>query len=176
MRTTKGCLILRGKLYHAVWYYGNKRFAVSTKTGNRKEALAKMQDLVAPFTAATDTAVQEALVGRMNGRKSAAERLLDERAPALRIVDTWRAFMESPARPDSGKGTLAWYETHWGNFREWIGRVHPDCEHLRDVTPDMAAAYARELAGARLSASTYNQRRNLLRMVWRVLADEGRLT
>lgn len=176
MRTTKGCLILRGDTYHACWYHAGKRYQYSTKCTVKKEAQKVLDDLIAPFTASTDAALQESIAGRVDGRKAEAERLTDERTPALRIVDTWSAFVASPTRPDSGERTMEGYETHWTIFRDWLKRVHPDCEHLRDVTPDMADAYARELAGEKKSASTFNQKRNLLHLLWRCLAKEGRLT
>ena len=179
MRTTKGCLILRGKTYHAVWYFKGKRFAVSTKTENLKEANEKLKDLVSPFKAATDTAVQEALVGRMNGRKAEADRLLDEHNPGLPIVAAWEAFLNAPVdsrrnrktgnRPDTGAATLKRYREQWDRFADWMKAHHPDKPTLRDVSPELAAKYAAELS-RNVGPATYNKHAALLSLVFRVLA------
>jgi len=99
-----------------------------------------------------------------------------ERNPPPRLARIWDMFLDSPNRPDSGPSTLRQYESEWDRFTRWLTGKHPDVVHMHQVTSTMASDYARDLNAAKLSASTYNQHRNLLRMVWRVLADECRLT
>lgn len=92
-------------------------------------------------------------------------------APGVRIVDAWDAYEASPTRPDSGESTLHQYSFQWGRFARWMASTHPEAATLRDVTPALAAAYARDLAGASIAPGTVNKHVALLRLVFRVLAD-----
>ncbi|MFZ4395148.1 MAG: tyrosine-type recombinase/integrase [Kiritimatiellia bacterium] len=62
----------------------------------------------------------------------------------------------------------------WTAFTTWSATAHPDVKELRQVTPVMAEEYARHLAEKNFSPSTYNQHRNLLRLVWHVLGEQAR--
>jgi integrase len=186
MRTTKGTLYRRGGIFHAEWHHAGKRYRVSTGQSIRKDAAKRLAELVAPFAAGTEAALMEALAGRAAGRKVEAERLMDAATPPLRLADAWSAFAESPHRPDSGERTLAGYETHLAMFRGWLATAYPaakrdagspaasSIEYMRDVTPAIAAEYVQSLAAAKVSASTFNQKRNFMRLLWRVLADKAR--
>jgi integrase len=54
--------------------------------------------------------------------------------------------------------------------------VRPEVQFLRDVTEEIAEAYAIDLQGTSPTASTYNQHIGLLRMLWRVMAKRIRST
>ena len=176
MKRTTGTLEKRGKVYYAVWTHKGTRHVVSTGHRDKAKALDFLAEKVAPFRAQNEVATMQAIQGRIEGLTAEAARLADAANPPLTIGDTWRAFLQSPSRPDSGPRTLQEYEGRWNRFEEWAGEQTPRLRFLRDVQREHAAAYAADLAAAKVSASTFNQHRNLMRLVWRCLGEEARCT
>ncbi len=178
MKTRSGYLFQRKK--GGNWYVrtvvDGKAIVKCTGTTKRREAEKLKTDIMAPYMLGNEVNVLEAVQTRLSGRKAKLAQLEDELKPPPPVEEVWSCFMGSPARPDSGEATLERYHSEWKRFAAWLKKEHPQAKTLRDVTPAMAAAYAKELSAARLSASTFNQHRNLLRMVWRVLEDECKLT
>ncbi len=67
------------------------------------------------------------------------------------------------------------YSFKWKRFLAWLETHHPEVQTLREVTREIGKEYAKDLGAEKLSASTFNQHKNLLKMVWRVLTDECKL-
>ncbi len=176
MKTRTGYLIKRGKTFYAVWTVSGKKFMKSTGETDRRKAKTRLAEIMQPFLVENEVRTLESVKARIEGAKGELARIEADRNPPPRLSRIWDLFLESPSRPDSGPATLRRYEGEWDRFARWLAAKHPEAEHLNQVTPAMAADYARDLNAAKLSASSYNQHRNLLRMVWRVLADECRLT
>jgi integrase len=174
MKRTTGTLEKRGHVYYAVWTNKGTRHVVSTGQRDRDLALDFLAEKVAPFRAQNEVATMQAIQGRVMGLTAEAARLADAANPPLTMGDTWRAFLASPRRPDSGERTLAGYASHWNRFEEWAGDQQPRLRFLRDVCREHADAYAANLTAAKVSASTFNQHRNLLKLVWRCLGEEAR--
>jgi integrase len=151
-----------------------KLYRVSTKTKNPKKARAELRREIAPFLAGEEVATLQSVVGRLTGATAEAARLHDAANPPLRIADTWRKFLQSPRRPDSGARTLQEYESRWARFEEWAGNQKPAPVFLREVTRDHANRYAADLTAARLAPATFNAHRNLLKLVWRCMAEDAR--
>lgn len=176
MKRTTGTLEKRGKVYYAVWTNKGKRHVVSTGHRNRDKALAFLAEKVAPFRAQNEVATMQAIQGRIEGLSAEADRLADAANPPLTIGDTWRTFLQSPSRPDSGPRTLQEYEGRWNRFEEWAGEQEPRLRFLRDVQREHAAAYAADLTAARFAPATFNAHVNLLKLAWRCLGEEARCT
>ncbi|MBM4148711.1 MAG: hypothetical protein FJ224_06675 [Lentisphaerae bacterium] len=175
MKTRKGWLVKRGKTYHAAWKVSGKLFTKSTGKTDKREATTRLAEIMRPFLVEDEARTLETVKARIEGAKAELAKIEEERNPPPILARVWDCFMASPARPDSGDATLRQYEAEWNRFAGWLSREHADVQHLHEVTPGMVADYARDLAAAKVSASTFNQHRNLLRMLWRVLADECRL-
>ncbi len=176
MRTTQGTLIKRGGTFYALWYHKGKRYRVSTGCHTKREAEKRLADLTAPFLAGAEVAVLQAVSGRLQGVEREAEQLMDAANPPLAVADTWRTFLQSPSRPDSGPRTLQEYEGRWNRFEEWAGDQTPRLRFLRDVQREHAAAYAADLTAARFAPATFNAHVNLLKLAWRCLGEEARCT
>lgn len=176
MKTRRGWLVKRGRTWYATWEVAGKRFQKTTHKTDKREATTELARIMEPFLIEDEARTLEHVKARIEGARGELARIDEERNPAPKIELIWGAFLESPSRPDSGDGTLCCYESEWRRFKAWLGATHPEVDHLAQVTPATAAEYARDLSAAKLSASSFNQHRNLLRMVWRVLADECRLT
>ncbi len=95
--------------------------------------------------------------------------------PPLSIAEAWEAFRTSPARSECGEGNLYHYRHQWERFRQWIEENRPEETRLADVTEATARAYAVDLSSSGISGATYNKHITLLRMVFRVLSEEGRI-
>jgi integrase len=176
MKTRKGWLVKRGKTYHAAWKIGGKLFTKSTGQTDKRNALTRLAEIMEPFLVEDEARTLESVKTRLEGARAELAAIDEARNPPPQVKRIWGLFLDSPGRPDSGEATLRKYEPEWSRFTAWLARTNPDIEHLAQVTPAMAADYARDMTAAKLSASTFNQHRNLLRMVWRVMADECRLT
>jgi integrase len=148
----------------------------STGTPSRREAERRKADIVRPYLLGDRVDVLKAVSARLSETVEEIERIEEEQNPPPFVAMVWVRFMASQSRPDSGDSTLKQYHAEWKRFESWLSREHPAAVFLHDVTPGIAADYARDLTSAKVSASTFNQHRNLLRLVWRVLADEARLT
>ena len=184
MKTTTGTLVKRGKTYSARWTIAGKVFTKTTGKTNHAKALAEMKRIVAPFVGVGEVEALERVSARLVGRKAEVERLEAEANPPPEIgtivnrglvSPVWLAFIASTGRPDSGEATLRQYESEFKRFAEWLSAKRPRVKYLHEVTVHDAEDYARNLNEARVSASTYNQHRNFLRLLWRVLKDRAQL-
>jgi integrase len=139
-----------------------------------REAEAERDRILAPFTTADELEQLKAIEARLEeatARHEVAER---KAVPDLLFESAWPAYLDSRARPDSGQGTLANYERHLRQFREWLASAHPEVTTVPGVTGEIAKDYAREIDGGRISANTYNKRINFLRLFYRIMVEEGR--
>lgn len=178
MKTRKGHLFQRrpgGNWAVRVVVDGNV-IVRSTGTPIRREAERRRAEIMRTFALGDEATVLKAVAARIQEAETEAAHIDAEQNPPPPLDRVWMRFANSPLRPDSGDRTLEGYETHFKRFVAWLADRHPKVDHLHEVTPAMAADYARHLGTEKVSASTFNQRRNALRMVWRVLADEARLT
>jgi len=175
-RSTKGYLERRGRVYFAVWSREGRRYRRTTGETDVAAARRKLASLVAPFLAKDEAALLDALRGRAEGKRADADRLANELNPPLKVADAWQAFAASKRRPDSGASTLLQYASEWRRFAAWVDKTPPPVEFLRDIGRDRADAYAADLDAAKVSPSTFNQHIRLLRLVWKVLAEQARCT
>lgn len=170
----EGTLKLRGGIYHAQWTVNGKTYSRSTKTSNKREALAKLEEYIAPFRAGNEKAVLENISTRLQGIKgeiAAAE----AKKPALLISAAWDAYEKAPNRPDSGKRTLEGYAGQFKIFEDWIKANHPEIAELRHVTQEVADEFINHIGSTR-AANTYNKYKTFFSCMWEVLSDVGKLT
>jgi integrase len=162
------------------WYVrytvDGKPIEKSTGTSNRKQAEAIRAEWLSAFKLQGKTEVLQAVAAQLADTETKLAAIDAQRHPPPEIRQIWSRFLDSPSRPDSGESTLHVYSFKWKRFEVWLGEKYPDAKHLHEVTPAIATAYAKDLTAAKMSASTFNQHKNLLRMVWRALTDECRLT
>ena len=172
-RTRRGSIYRRGGVWWLKYQVAGRMVYQSLGPGSRQEAEAKRAEIMRPLAQAAEADALAVLVGRMRRAKDAAK---EAQRPPLMVAEAWAAFVKSPSRPDSGPATLRAYECHFDVFEAWIGATYPAAKALRDVTPEMARAYAEHLSGARkLSANTYNKHIRFLDLLWRVLREPGQL-
>lgn len=170
----EGTLKLRGGIYHAQWTVKGKTYSRSTKTGNKREALAKLEEYIAPFRAGNEKAVLENFTTRMKGLEAEIAEV-EAKKPALLICVAWDAYEKAPNRPDSGESTLEGYGSQYKIFVEWIKEKHPNIEELREVTQEIADEFINYIGSTR-SANTYNKYKTFFSCMWEVLKEVGKLT
>ena len=168
-------LVKRGRVWFVSFMRDGKRVVQTTQKTDLGEARGVRDNILAPFRAADKVETLKTLAGRMTVAQEDLTRIRDEQ-PALALADVWQAYLETPSRPDSGARTLQGYKVEWMAFAKWIGKKYPAVTELRQVPPAMVEEYARHLAAKGFSPSTYNQHRNLLKLVWHVLGEAGRCT
>lgn len=176
MKKRTGHLFKRGETYWLRWQIEGKRFSQSLGTRQKREAEAAAERILAPMRAADTAEALRAVQVRLADAETTAARLADEAAPPLAIRRAWDMYLESQTRPQSGPRTLADYQSHFDTFARWLAGAYPEAGTLRDVTPDMAAAFFRHLESERrLSGNRLNKFRRFLTTFFRVLAKPARI-
>lgn len=174
MKRRTGYLIQRGKTWYACWTVSGKKFMRTTGKGDRRDAEKELRRIMEPFALGDEVTTLENIAARIKGRTSEMVRLDEEANPPLTLADAWKAYDASPMRPDSGDSTLRGYRNRFSRFTEWAKKHHPAALAIRDVTPAMAAEYAQDLSGDKVSASTFNQSIGFLRLLWKTLDAAAR--
>ena len=168
--------------YYLQYTLNGKRIATVLKDadGNnitdRDQAEAERKRILAPYQTGQTVETLRAVQTRIIEAEAEHIQAVEDANPPPQIKQIWDLFLASPARPDSGENTLRVYSFKWQRFLDWLTKNYPEKKSLHEITTADASQYVQDLTTAKLSASTFNQHRNLLRMVWRVLADECRLS
>ena len=178
MKTRSGYLFKRN---HAWYCQVNENGQRTTRTmrnpddtpcRTRREAEAAQVEFMRLFTAKDKVEALKTIAARIEGEEALIAKLEETQNPPLTIADAWAAYERSPRRPDSGESTMRGYRDSINKLAEWVTEKHPATVALRDVTPDLAAAFAQSLTT--ISPSTFNQRIGFLRLLWKTVADEAR--
>ena len=142
----------------------------STGTTIRRDAEKERDRILERYRLADKVTRLQAITAELNKAESDVKELVN---PPPGIKSAWNRFESSPERPDSGPATMKQYLSEWERFERWLTANRPAVERIDQVTFEVAAAYAGDLTDAKLSANTFNQHRNLLRLVWRVLLPDA---
>ena len=141
-----------GGNYYFRYQVEGKRKAVSLKTRNRKEALAKAEAML-PVLKASSVEVVAAHV------KQARSWVRSHRR--LELSEAWHVYKAHPDRPNPGTpARMRRYQSYFGDFVKWA--AERDCTYLDEVGDELAMAYADELKERGLAVDTHNKR------IWRV--------
>lgn len=173
-----GHLRKRGKknIYYLRYVIDGKAFEISTGETDKKKAQTFTRDHLAGFNLTRRGENLKAVEAQIADVQTKIARAEEKANPPPEISKLWDRFLESPIRPDSGPSTLKQYQAEWNRFVAWLNENHEKVKDLRQVTPKMARDYAGHLISEKVSASTFNQHRNFLKMMWRVMDEECRLT
>ncbi|MBN2164224.1 MAG: site-specific integrase [Pontiellaceae bacterium] len=155
-----------------------KRHALTGKDGkpitDLREAEAERKRLTAPLRAGKREDQLEALTAALSQAKANTEEAMEEAAALIPLSMAWEAYLDSADRPDSGEDTLRFYAAYWTAFTTWMKENAPAVKDMRNVTPQIAAEYAKSLNGG-TSANTYNKHTGFLRLFFRVLEQDAGL-
>lgn len=180
-KTRTGYIFKRGNNFYCAWRVNDKLItrALRDECGQpittREKAETAREKYISPIAAADEAEILEHLKHKLEGRKAEIAKWEDEKNPPLAIDQTWKQFLASPNRPDSGDSTLRQYEFQWQAFADWMKEKQADKPTLREVTREIAEEYASSLNHGKFSASTYNKHLNLLTLVFRVVKNKAKL-
>lgn len=169
-----GNLYRRGNVWWLRYMVEGKTVYESLHCTSREDAEKERKRIMRPLMAADKADVLANISKRLTDAKDEQAAADEEANPPLAISAAWDAYYDSKSRPDSSERTLAGYESAWKRFKRWIEKEHPDIKQMRDVSKNLAAAYATILEADGVTASTFNQHIGLMRLVWRTLAEEIR--
>lgn len=181
-----GSLEWHGGKWRARWVVDGQTFTRSTGETNEAKARKALEAFVAPFrlrdeaeaaerTARRAEADGHARTGADLRHESRAKR---ERAAALvafPLADAWRAYADSLLHREWTPKTAALNAARVGAFVDWMAAAHPDIRSARDVRPEHAQAFLRQLR-RRATGKTFNDYRAILLQTWtalRRLPDSG---
>jgi len=169
MKTRSGHLYQ--KTNGGTWYVrtqvDGKVIVRSTKTKNRREAEKRRTEIMEPYALGDRAKVFKEVVNKLHETESKLAALNEP--PPLAIETAWIKYNNSGDRPDSGDSTLDRYHSIWKRFENWIADNHADIETLDQVTEQLTAAYVESLKAAKFTASTFNQHKNFLKLLWTTL-------
>lgn len=186
MRTkskSPGALILRGSRFYCFWRVNGKMIgralrdengAAITTRPEAEKAKARLMEIVAKQDEVQSLrSIQHAI----DDKQTEIDRLNDEQNPPLSLAATWTAFVSpTSGRKPVEKSSLLAYENIWKQFHTWLESSHPALKTLRDVTRDIAKGYLDNLIGRGVTNKTTNNHLSTLRYIFKVLADEAKLT
>ena len=156
-----GTLQKRGGVFYAVWKFGGKRYAVSTKETTEREARKRLAEIMANFT-------NEHNAGAV--LESVKESLQRAQGRGLRIADAWATFERNKLRRAVAATTLEVYRYRFGVFARWAaGKV----ENVDDVTPEVARRFMAHAAETS-SPKTFNDFLAVLALTWKTFVADGR--
>ena len=167
-----GCIFRKGRTYYLRWMVDGVTLKRSLRTGDRREADAEAERILAAYRAKDRAEVLANVTARLDGAKAELARI-EAANPALRLADMFAAFRANPNRPQGGARTLGGYEAQAARFVAWMAAHYPAAVEMRHVTRPMAAAFLADLATT-FSANTYNKYVSLLRLVWRTVGRAAR--
>ncbi len=188
MKRRTGYVYRHGAGYVCRWVVNGKRFVQTLRypegdpegrdgqpVGDRRDAIRIQASLMEGYRVGDEVAVLESVRAKLENRKDELVKVAEDKADELTVAGAWDRYLTSSNRPDSGESTLGHYAGEWRRFADWMTKHHPASPALRSVTPEMADAYAANLAGV-CSASTFNRHVALLTLVCRVLAKPAMMT
>ncbi len=143
---------------------------------DRTQAEAERKRILSPYQTGSEIETLRAIQSRITDAETRKAEAEENAEDALRIADAWRAFEHHPNRPQCSERTLDQYKSEFKRFLAWVQKDHPATVAMRDVTEQHATGYAADMDAAKVTASTFNQHRNFLVMLWRVLRKDARLT
>ena len=177
-----GCLSKRGRTFYCTWRVNGRAIskALYDKDGHPittlREAEVARAALMSSFTVSDEATSLESISAKLEGKKAELFRLENEQNPPLKITSAWDAYLSNPNRPDSGPQTLRQYENHFDQFCAWLKERLPTLLALREINSKIAEEYATYLTQRELSANSFNKHICFLKLFFRVLKDNARLS
>ncbi len=167
----RGNIYLRGQVWWLRYMVNGQTTSQSLATTDKREAQQKANELLMPLTLKSKADALAVLQTRIED----TEQAIVDAMPKIPLTKAWDAYLQAANRPDSGPRTLLQYESEANRFVSWMEREFPEIITMEQVTREHAEAYAQDMRAARLSASTFNQHRNFLSLLWRTLKDTATL-
>lgn len=146
--------------YYFRYQINGQRKAVSLKTKNQKEAIAKANELL-PVVKATTTEVISAHV--KHARDLAA------RKKTLMLSNVWDIYSQHPDR--ATPSTVSEQNAYNATLNEFIDFVDNDQTDFNDITPEITNKFADSLRNNEISVETHNRKIRRLKRIFETLKE-----
>jgi len=146
--------------YFFRYQLNGQRKAVSLKTKNQQEAIAKVRDLV-PVVKSTTVELISAHVKHARGLATPRK--------TLALADVWDVYSKHPNR--ATPATAHERESYRSTFEEFVEVVAPYAKEIADVPPEVTDKFAQHMQGSSISVATHNRKIQRLRQIFATLKD-----
>lgn len=136
---------------------GNRK-AVSLKTRNREEAIAKAEALIPLIKAPTAEVISE----HVKHAKGWAIR-----SQGLALDQAWATYTKHPDR--AVPATVSEQEAYRTTFQEFVDFIGKPKFTVKEVTPELAGSYAEHMRKQDLAVDTHNRKIRRLKKIFNVL-------
>lgn len=147
-------------VYFFRYQVNGERKAISLKTKNQQEAIAKAEELV-PVIKATSLEVISAHVKHAKG--------LAVKRKSLRLADAWDAYSRHPER--ATPATAHEWESYRTTLEEFLRFVAPGIKDVAEVTRQTADDFAQHMRKTSISVVTHNRKLRRLRKIFETLNE-----
>jgi integrase len=146
--------------YYFRYQINGQRKAVSLKTKNQKEAIAKAKELL-PVVNATSTEVISAHVSLARNLTSVKEN--------LPLSHAWELYSQHPER--ATPATVHQQKSYMSTFLEFIDFIDNEQQYVADITPEIAEKFCKNLKASNISVHTHNRKIKRLKKIFDILQD-----
>lgn len=162
----------------ARWMVNGQRYSKSTGTTIREEAEKILAEIVKPFQEKSEIAQIENLEAKIRTKRNeiSEEEL---KKPALLMKDAVEAYFKEAAIFNGYKnsyGTQRIYTDMWNVLLKFVAEYKKlKISQMREFTPEMAKEFLTSLR-MRVKDNTYKRYLNFMKLMWRTLKKEAKLT
>jgi integrase len=146
--------------YYFRYQVNGQRKAVSLKTKNQKEAIAKAEKLI-PIVKASNSEIISAHVKHAKGFAS--------KHKSLELCNAWEVYSNHPER--AMPATIAEQIAYRTTFVEFVKFVENDSLPVSEITPEITDKFAQHLRKSDIAVATHNRKIKRLTKIFRVLKD-----
>lgn len=130
--------------------------------------------LVAPYITRDRVESLKAVQEKIATAETAHAAANDAAAPVVKLDDAFAIFEREPTH-ETGESTLTIYRYWWKVFTRWLAEHYPAAVTMRDISDEIAKAYAAHLKKRGVSKKTFNGHRAFLLQFFSVLAKPASL-
>lgn len=145
--------------YYFRYQINGRRKAVSLKTKNKKDAIAKAKEL---SLIASGKTIEVIAAHTKHARD------LRKKTQSLPLSSTWDTYSSHPNR---ARPTQQEHVSYGYTFNEFMKFVKGKALTVDDVTPKLASEFSDHLRTTQISVSTHNRKIRRLKKIFEVLAD-----
>ena len=146
--------------YYFRYQINGQRKAISLKTKNQKEAVAKAQEYI-PVVKATSTEIISAHVKYARG--------LEIRARSLPLSKVWEVYCQHPDR--ATPATVHEQESYKSSLDEFIRFVGDESTEFSSVTPGIVDKFASYMHGTGIAVHTHNRKLQRIKRIFETLKE-----
>ena len=146
--------------YYFRYQINGQRKAISLKTKNFKEAVAKAKEMI-PIVKATTTEVISAHVKQARG--------LEIKRKLLPLKNIWEIYSKHPER--ATPATVSEKNAYRATLNEFVKFVDDDLLDYNDITPEITNRFAEYLRGNNISVETHNRKIRRLKRIFETLKE-----